>query len=168
MRSSSADWLARSHLSRAAVVTTVGILLVCLATVVLSVQSHRTGDRTARTATQASAIADTSNRVLLDLINAETGQRGYLLTSDTSYLEPYLAAMQDLPVRLRRFQGLADGIPGATAQSSLIATLADRKRGELAETVALYRRGNRSRRWPWCERTPARTRWTRLASPGPG
>ena len=45
------------------------------------------------------ANAEQSHRALLvieqllrDLLNAETGQRGYLLTGDLAYLEPYYQA----------------------------------------------------------------------------
>jgi CHASE3 domain sensor protein len=35
-------------------------------------------------------------RLLRDVLDAETGQRGYLLTGDTLYLEPYKAAIADI------------------------------------------------------------------------
>lgn len=35
-------------------------------------------------------------RLLRDVLDAETGQRGYLLTGDTMYLEPYKAAIADI------------------------------------------------------------------------
>jgi CHASE3 domain sensor protein len=35
-------------------------------------------------------------RLLRDVLDAETGQRGYLLTSDAMYLEPYKAAIADI------------------------------------------------------------------------
>lgn len=35
-------------------------------------------------------------RLLRDVLDAETGQRGYLLTGDTVYLEPYKAAIADI------------------------------------------------------------------------
>ncbi|MEX3934067.1 CHASE3 domain-containing protein [Paraburkholderia phymatum] len=40
-------------------------------------------------------VLSQANRVLHDLENAETGQRGYLLTSDESYLQPYRQGVRD-------------------------------------------------------------------------
>jgi CHASE3 domain sensor protein len=45
---------------------------------------------------EAFAVLGAANRVLHNLEDAETGQRGYLLTGDESYLSPYLQGVQDL------------------------------------------------------------------------
>ena len=43
---------------------------------------------------------DSANKVLSALVDAETGQRGYLLTGDEAFLEPYLAAKDGIDIRL--------------------------------------------------------------------
>jgi signal transduction histidine kinase/DNA-binding response OmpR family regulator len=71
-----------------------------------------------------------------DVLDAETGQRGYLLTLDASYLEPYLAATVNVPKRL---DILARLMIDPTARSDLdgIRPLVSAKMAELAMTVAL-------------------------------
>ncbi|UPT64297.1 MAG: CHASE3 domain-containing protein [Hyphomonadaceae bacterium JAD_PAG50586_4] len=43
--------------------------------------------------------------LLRGLQDAETGQRGYLLTGDESYLEPYLTSREDVPTRIDALEG---------------------------------------------------------------
>ncbi len=75
------------------------------------------------------------------LLDAETGQRGYLLTGRTPYLQPYetgsAAVAQD-------FRDLVDFIGADSAQQTwvrLLDPLIHRKLSELDRTVALRRRG---------------------------
>src|SRR5215471_15939768 len=48
----------------------------------------------------ARQVVDSVDRLLSDLIDAETGQRGYLLTGENRYLEPYNRAAQAIPSEL--------------------------------------------------------------------
>ncbi len=43
-------------------------------------------------------------QILASTVDAENGNRGYLLTGDPSYLAPYNTALHDLPAELDRFQ----------------------------------------------------------------
>ncbi|MFN3464167.1 MAG: CHASE3 domain-containing protein, partial [Terricaulis sp.] len=53
-----------------------------------------------------------SLRLLLrGLQDAETGQRGYLLTGDESYLEPYLAGRADVEREIVNLEGFAGSAP---------------------------------------------------------
>ena len=81
-----------------------------------------------------------SDRLLATLTDAETGQRGYLLTKDPAYLEPYTAARLRLAGDLAnlRSQSLMRGL---TSRMDGIQTLAAAKMAELDETVALARAG---------------------------
>ena len=72
------------------------------------------------------------------LVDAETGQRGFLLTSDPGYLMPYERARAELPARLNRLVQMQASTPGDRLQS-----LAAAKMAELAGTVRLVRSGER-------------------------
>ena len=50
-------------------------------------------------------------RIMSSAKDAETGTRGYLLTGDTDYLQPYREAVRDLPHELDRFQSLTSDNP---------------------------------------------------------
>jgi two-component system sensor histidine kinase/response regulator len=73
------------------------------------------------------------------LKDAETGQRGYLLTGDESYLEPYLAVRDGLKQHLAelRRQTL---IPAAQQHLDAMAPLIDAKLVELAQTIESRRK----------------------------
>jgi CHASE3 domain sensor protein len=56
--------------------------------------------RTADSVTESYENLDDLDHVLLELQNAETGQRGYIFTGEEIYLEPYHAATQSLDSHL--------------------------------------------------------------------
>src|SRR5690606_30768234 len=43
---------------------------------------------------------DSVNQILINLQNVETGQRGYLLTGEVKFLEPYYESRNSLPLAL--------------------------------------------------------------------
>jgi PAS domain S-box-containing protein len=73
------------------------------------------------------------------LKDAETGQRGYLLTGDASYLKPYSDALSQVQMELDALKGLA--LSGALPKDRVehVAALARQKLAELAQTVQLRR-----------------------------
>jgi PAS domain S-box-containing protein len=75
-------------------------------------------------------------------LDAETGQRGYLLTLDERYLEPYNAATTRISSRLDTLQKLMVD-PEARRDLSLINATVSAKMKELATTIALARSGQR-------------------------
>lgn len=48
------------------------------------------------------------DRLLVDVQDAETGQRGFLLTGDERYLDPYNRAVTQVQTRLQQIEGLID------------------------------------------------------------
>ena len=83
-------------------------------------------------------------RLLIVMQDAETGQRGYLLTGKTSYLEPYLQAHAQAGAELTQLRSAlaAERRSGELADApSLVAS----KFAELDETVGLARQGLKSK-----------------------
>jgi signal transduction histidine kinase len=76
------------------------------------------------------------DRVLSLLTDAETGQRGFLLTGVVSYLEPYKTALASLPARLDRLHRLTDDNPRQQTDLSALESLIQRKAAELNATIA--------------------------------
>ncbi|HEX5750134.1 MAG TPA: CHASE3 domain-containing protein [Archangium sp.] len=73
--------------------------------------------------------------VRMMLLDAETGQRGFLLTGEERYLEPYLRATQQLDAQLDNLRkSLADD-PEQLARLERLEPLIRDKLAELAETV---------------------------------
>ena len=73
---------------------------------------------------------------------AQSGQRGFLLTGKAAYLDPYYAARREVEPAFAALARKVAGDPAATEQlGSLRAVIAD-KLGELDETLGLARRGD--------------------------
>ncbi|RWC44779.1 MAG: response regulator [Mesorhizobium sp.] len=74
--------------------------------------------------------------------DAENGQRGYLLTGEKSYLEPYRRAAAAIPGQLARIDSLTTPDDQFVQQINHIKDALSQKQAELAETIALYDQGN--------------------------
>jgi PAS domain S-box-containing protein len=95
---------------------------------------HETAGLVSSTHTVISAL----DRVLTSSVDAETGERGYLITGDERYLEPYRASEAQLSADLEAVSRLVAGDP---VQSAALAALRDKielKRAQLRETIAVY------------------------------
>ncbi|MCC9604997.1 PAS domain S-box protein [Blastopirellula sp. JC733] len=81
---------------------------------------------------------------LLSLVkDAETGQRGYLLTEDKKYLEPYNAALAEVPAQLDKIKtAIADDTVQQERMPGLERNVAD-KLDELQRTLDLMNGGDR-------------------------
>src|SRR5438477_12843716 len=62
-------------------------------------------------AAQTREVAGSVDRLLLALVDAETGQRGFLLTGEDRYLEPYNQAIQAIPNELSKLNALLSARP---------------------------------------------------------
>ncbi|SIO26352.1 PAS domain S-box-containing protein [Singulisphaera sp. GP187] len=98
-------------------------------------------------ARQSGRSRDTLNEVeqiIAALREAESSQRGYLLTGSDSYLEPYVEALGLLPGRLDRLKTLTANNPNQTRRVNHLSDLIDQKREELEHSVALFRSGHKN------------------------
>ena len=93
---------------------------------------------------EAFTVLGTANRVLHDLENAETGQRGYLLTGDESYLVPYRQGIRDLDDTILRLQQAAGSDERSLELLRRVQHAKTDKVSEMARTIELARSGNRA------------------------
>ncbi|WNH52113.1 response regulator [Stenotrophomonas oahuensis] len=77
--------------------------------------------------------------VLSSVQDAETGQRGYLLTGNESYLEPYETALQSAKTQLQAMEQALGYDPAQTERLKLLARGVQAKLEELHETIELRR-----------------------------
>lgn len=75
------------------------------------------------------------------LVDAETGQRGFVITNANRYLQPYEQALKDLDEIFAKLKILLVDTPEQLAQLTVVEELAGQKLAELAETITLKRRG---------------------------
>lgn len=75
--------------------------------------------------------------IKLRFVDAETGQRGFLVTGIDRYLEPYEAALKAIDVSIRRVTDLTVDNPKQQGRIRDLKSIAAEKLAELAETVRL-------------------------------
>jgi PAS domain S-box-containing protein len=73
--------------------------------------------------------------------DAETAQRGFLLTGENVYLEPYRVAMAELPRRLARIAALTADNPAQLARAERLRRLTEDRLAQLARSIELARVG---------------------------
>lgn len=111
-------------------------LIGTFALIIATVEAERTQRQQAA---RTSAILASLDEIVRATMSGETGQRGYFITSDTRYLDPYregqgryVAGMRDLRERMD-----ADSPAEQTSLLAEIARLGDAKWAEMAGVIAL-------------------------------
>jgi CHASE3 domain sensor protein len=131
---------------KAALQIGVPCLLVCIAVnAYLAVAHLRELQKIAALTLESSNRQATISVVLKDLIDMETGQRGYLLTGDQSYLEPYTAAKEKIGTDFSNFRSEMAGQPGTQSLESQLESSAKSKQSEMEHTIDLRQKGYRHR-----------------------
>jgi diguanylate cyclase (GGDEF)-like protein len=74
--------------------------------------------------------------------DAETGQRGYLLTGESTYLEPYENGILKIDIFLAKAKTMTIDNPIQQMRIGQIELLTDKKLNELQETIELYNTEN--------------------------
>jgi len=85
------------------------------------------------------AVLTSLDELLSTAQDAETGQRGFLLTGNDKYLEPYDKALQDAPSRLDALKNLVQDNPTQETNLVQLRRHIDAKLSELKETIDLRR-----------------------------
>ncbi len=88
------------------------------------------------------AFLEALESTVATVTEAETGQRGYLITDDPSYLAPYEAAVAHSAEELDALEKLAADNPRLSNDVRRLRDLIDEKYSELAVTVALRKSGD--------------------------
>lgn len=112
----------------------------------LAINNLREMQKNAALTLESSMIQADISAVLKDLIDMETGQRGYLLTADPSYLQPY----SDAKGRIANdFAGLRVRLDhhaeGERSLESQLESLATSKQAEMERSITLRQQGYRHR-----------------------
>ena len=119
--------------------TAAGLLCVLVVYCLFSYWQLRIIATTQYDVRRASATLSAASQVLADLQDAETGQRGYLLTGQPRYLEPYHAALATLHDDRQRLQQALEDQPQVAQRLPELDRQIDTKLSELADTVRIAR-----------------------------
>ncbi|MBX9897503.1 MAG: CHASE3 domain-containing protein [Qipengyuania sp.] len=132
----SARWI-----NAALIAATAAAMLLVILLVIGTVEAER-GQR--RQAQQTSAILDELRDIGRAALNAETGQRGYLLSLDRRYLGPFYNGRDRMEPSLRRLRALLEPRADARQLALLdeVEALSRAKFRELGRSIALVENGD--------------------------
>jgi signal transduction histidine kinase/CheY-like chemotaxis protein len=113
------------------------VLAAALAVALLLARAREADNEVVR----AFEVQRAARNVLISVIGAETGQRGFLLTSNPSYLQPFDQSRADVSQQLDTLEKLTAGDPVQSPRATGLRPLITRKFEEMAETIAFARAG---------------------------
>lgn len=119
-----------------------GLLLACLAAVVFLPVTFSSRARAAQDALflRADPLQNDGQDLNAAMLNMETGERGFLLTGDESFLSPYAAGRQDFNTALANAQPLAHAAGGDVEGSFTTAVAAAQSWQSAADAAIGIRR----------------------------
>ena len=100
-------------------------------------------EEAARAREHTNLVINRANALLSALRDAETGQRGYVITGDRAYLKPYLAVCDNIKIKLEELYQLTS-IDTAREQLAAMSPLTASKLKEMANVIELCAGDNRS------------------------
>jgi len=123
------------------------VLLVFIAwNAFLAVDHLRRVQNVAATTLESSALQAKLAASLKDVTDMETGQRGYLLTGDPAYLQPYTNAKDRIGTDFVRLRGaLAERSRSEQLLESQLESLTKAKQAEMERSISLRQQGYRRR-----------------------
>jgi CHASE3 domain sensor protein len=136
----SSFWLRRRPrwLTLPLVLRSVPIGIVILAGVVATTWTHRLLSDHRDLVVHTYRVIDTTKDVLIALDDAETGERGYLLSGDRRFLEPYDKALARIGAMRSELRALTSDNAAQVARIDRLDALVDGKLDELAGSIALH------------------------------
>jgi CHASE3 domain sensor protein len=131
---------------RALQITVPALLALIAWNAYLAVSHLRQVQKIAALTLESSAIQAELSGVLKDMTDMETGQRGYLLTGNPEYLQPYTDAKGRIGTAFLGLRaGLANRTPREQSLESQLESLARSKQTEMEHSISLRQEGYRHR-----------------------
>jgi PAS domain S-box-containing protein len=133
MTRGSSNWQIRARLGAAVLIL---VTLVIAGWAYLDWSRYRAANAEAARNRQ---ILDSTQKLLSQILDAETGQRGFLLTGEDRYLDPYLRATTTIDPELSRLALLVGRDSAEAATVEQLKRLVDQKMSELGQTIEVRR-----------------------------
>jgi len=119
-----------------AIISAIPITVVVLIGSMLSYRSHALLEQNTSLVVHTYQVMDATRDLLLAAEDAETGQRGFVITGDDSFLSPYLQASQrTIPKRISAMEIMLRDDPSQLGRVSVLRQLLGEKFEELSLTI---------------------------------
>ncbi len=113
------------------------VLCIVVGNAVLALSTIQGLTQTQKSLDNTSLLADAIERLHLSIVQAESGQRGYLLTEEEDYLMPYYDAIGQIESQKEHVKSLHSEIDGQAERIAELLVLTEAKIKELKQTVKL-------------------------------
>lgn len=131
-------WIAFSKMALGLTLAT----LAAVAVVGINEVGYLRSGQALETVRNAQKVRTTLLRLMQNVLDAETGQRGYLLTGEASYREPYDTAVTQVGGRLEELRRLYADRPDDARRFEVLTHHVARKLAEMETSVRLRRDGD--------------------------
>ena len=115
------------------------LLVVIIASTWLSFKSLERIVANDRRVDFSRSVIDELEATLSTLKDAEAGQRGFIITGEESYLDPYDASISRIAEHVRRLGALTADDPDQRRSLEVLSRAISTKQGEMRETIDLRR-----------------------------
>jgi CHASE3 domain sensor protein len=127
-------------------IAAVALLILMALNTYLAIDHLKRTQATAALSLESAGVQADIARVRQDFTDMETGQRGYLLTDDAAYLQPYTDAKAAIGTHLANLRSaLANRPQSEQALATQLESLAASQQAEIERTITLRQRGYRHR-----------------------
>jgi signal transduction histidine kinase len=113
----------------------VGIIAILIGTLVVGLANLRTVHVTSEAVAQTHSVKVAFQHVLTTIVDAETGERGFIITGAASYLEPYDRAREAIAAEFERAGALIANDHEQRADFDQLSGTVELKLRELAEAI---------------------------------
>lgn len=114
-------------------------LLILLFITVVSLQDWRQFERASLDVAETRNILETTEDLLAAVTDAETGQRGFILTGEDRYLDPYNSAIKIIPGLLSQLDNATQRYRSQYDRVSSLKSLIPEKLEEMRSTIQMRR-----------------------------
>lgn len=133
-----ARWVA-PLLTRSALASAIPVVVALLLSGAISFSYNRLLKEYRDAVDHTFMVLSAIDTALLRLQDAETGQRGFIITGNDSYLAPFQAGQSDIPKVLTDLGDLVADNPTHQPQIATLRQLTETKLRELQDTIAIRR-----------------------------
>jgi CHASE3 domain sensor protein len=127
-------------------IAAVALLILMALNAYLAIDHLKRIEATAALSLESSKVQAAISRVWQDFTDMDAGQRGYLLTDDTAYLQPYVDAKGTIASHFANLRAaLANRPQSEQALETQLESLAASRQAEIERTITLRQQGYRHR-----------------------
>ena len=136
------NWLAVLKFKVPPIAISLPLAVLTVALVIfINEASYRTTAKAVAAIDQAQITRGALNELMQSMLDAETGQRGYLLTGNETYLKPYSEAMKTINQQLDSLRGIFSPYPAQLGEFGVMSRQISRKLAELDLSIKMRAAG---------------------------